>query len=57
MGGGGGGRRGNRSKTPDKGFSLTGNRVPVRTMEFEFGVRILLGEGGGTFVRWSQRRM
>ena len=35
------------SKTSDKGFSLIGNRVPVRTLEFDFRVRVLLGQGGG----------
>jgi len=47
------------SETSDKGFSLIGNRAPVRTMEFGFGVSVLLGKGGdviGTKWGWLQRR-
>jgi len=32
-------------ETPDKGFGVIKNRVSVRTLEFDFGIRVLLGEG------------
>ena len=32
-------------ETPNEGSSLIGNRVPVRTLEFDFGIGVLLGEG------------
>jgi len=31
----------------EKEFGLIGNRVSVRTLKFNFGVGVLLGEGGG----------
>ena len=34
-------------ETADERFGLFGNRVPVRTLKFDFGVGSLLGEGGG----------
>ena len=34
------------SETPDKGFGVTGNRVPVWTPEFQFRFGVLLGESG-----------
>jgi len=34
-------------ETSDEGFGLFGNRVPVRTLKFYFGIGGLLGEGGG----------
>ena len=34
-------------KSLDEGFSLIGNRVPVRTLEFDSEVSDLLGEGSG----------
>ena len=34
------------SETSDEGFGLFGNGVPVRTLEFDFGIGGLLGEGG-----------
>ena len=33
-------------ETPNEGFGVIGNRVPVRTLEFDLGVGVLLGEGG-----------
>lgn len=33
-----------RAETSDRGLGLVGNRVPERTLEFDFGVGILLGE-------------
>ena len=33
-------------ETPDEGFGLIGDWVPVRTLEFDFGIRVLLGEDG-----------
>jgi len=35
------------SKTLDKEFDFARNMVPVRTLKFNFGVSILLGEGSG----------
>jgi len=32
-------------KTLDKGFGLVRDKVPVRTLKFDFGVGILLGKG------------
>jgi len=32
------------SETSDKGFGLIGNRAPVRTMEFGFGVNVFAGQ-------------
>jgi len=34
-------------ETADERFSLFGNRVPVRTLKFNFGIGVSLGEGGG----------
>ena len=34
-------------ETSDERFGLFRNRVPVRTLKFDFGVGSLLGEGGG----------
>jgi len=31
----------------DKEFDLAGNRVPVRTLKFNFGVSVLLGKDSG----------
>jgi len=31
----------------DEGFGLFGNRVPVWTLKFNFGISSLLGEGNG----------
>lgn len=31
----------------DEGPDLTGNQVPMRTLKFNFGTGILLGEGDG----------
>ena len=31
-------------ETPDKGFGVIGDPVPVRTLEFDFGIMVLLGE-------------
>jgi len=36
-------------ETLDKEFDLARNRVPVRTLKFNFGVNILLGNGSGIF--------
>ena len=34
-------------KTSDKGLGLIKNRVPIRTLKFDFWASILLGKGGG----------
>jgi len=34
-------------ETADERFGLFGNRVPVRTLKFNFEIGGLLGEGGG----------
>jgi len=34
-------------ETADERFGLFRNRVPVRTLKFNFGIGGLLGEGGG----------
>ena len=34
-------------ETSNEGFGLFGNRVPVRTLKFNFGISDLLGEGSG----------
>jgi len=40
-------KRVDSSETSDEAFGLFGNGVPVRTLEFDFGIGGLLGEGGG----------
>jgi len=34
-------------ETSNEGFGLFGNRVPVRTLKFDFGIGGLLDEGSG----------
>ena len=36
-------------ETSDKAFDLIRNRVPVRTLKFNFGIGVLLG-GGGSMI-------
>jgi len=34
-------------ETSDKGLGMIRNGIPVRTLEVDFGVDIMLGEGSG----------